>query len=189
MDLHFPLRDHSRILGSINQKLSVLHCSFPAPFNICCSYLELFWFLGHKVQLLTPSFLVITYSVHVKQIVASFIILCFPSHSCSLCNVIVILLQHIIYISCVINSSQFYYLQICCAELQACFVVCKRIHEKLKSKCGNKLPQGWAGRMVWPWSSSPTLELTICFFSASALHLVGARKRRWWQCADAFDLV
>lgn len=97
MDPDFPLKDHSGCLGPSDQKLSMIHCSLAAPFNIRCSCFELFWLLGHKVQFLTRSFLEIPYSVPVKKIVASFIILCFPSHSCSLlCNAIVLLLQCVI---------------------------------------------------------------------------------------------
>lgn len=55
----------------------------------------------------------------------------------------------------------------CCAELRACFVVCKKGRTKTKSKDSSKIPPGWAGRMAGLWCSSPTLELTICFSSAS----------------------
>lgn len=55
----------------------------------------------------------------------------------------------------------------CCAELRACFVVCKKGRTKTKSKESSKIPPGWAGRMAGLWCSSPTLELTICFSSAS----------------------
>lgn len=65
-----------------------------------------------------------------------------------------------------------------CAELQAYFVVCKKADKKLRSKCGNKLPQGWTGRTAWLWCSSPALELCIYFFCASILHLAGAREKK-----------
>lgn len=116
IDLNFPLKDHTSFLGPIIQKSLMLPCSLGAPFNICCNCCELYWLLGHKVNFLIPFFLVMSYSVHVKQIMASCILLYFPSHSCFLlCNVIVILLQCIILHLCtifVINSSCCFWLSL-----------------------------------------------------------------------------
>lgn len=55
----------------------------------------------------------------------------------------------------------------CCAELRACFAVCKKGCAKTKSENSSKIPPGWAGRMAGPWCSSPALELPICFSCAS----------------------
>lgn len=180
------LKGHLRILGPINQKLSMLHCSFAAPFNICCSCFELFWLLGHKVQFFIPSFPVIPYSVHVKQIVASFIILYFPSHSCSLlCNVIIILLQHIT-------------LHQLCHKLITFFIISGYAVQgsRLALQCAREDTRNWNPDVATNYpragSSSPAPELTICFFSASPLDWCQKNEdagRCRWRCADAFDVV
>ena len=193
MDLVCSLKDHTSVLGPINQKPSILHCSFAASFNICCSCCKLYWLLGHEVKFLIPSLLVISYSVHMKQLMASCILLCFPSRSCFLlCNVIIILLQSIILHHCiifVINSSCCFSLSLdmlcraqglLCSVQESTWEIKIQIWQQTSPGLGRE--DGMAMVLITD-SWAHQLFLWCLYYS------VGVRKWRCRQCADAFDTV